>query len=196
MLGIFLDLETTGLNYKHHRTIEIAFQIINLYSNALLHEYSQIIFQPRKVWRQSNPKSLAINGFTEDMISSGKLESQVQKEIIELFKKYTLLRDNSVFICQNPSFDRIFFSQIIDPDIQEECRWPYHWLDLASMHWGIQILQKKISLHEIGLTKNQIAKFYGLQEEKFPHRALQGVKHLVSCYRAMMSGRSTTGQDV
>lgn len=186
MLGIFLDLETTGLNYKYHRTIEIAFQIINLQSNTLLHEYSEIIFQPQEVWQQSNPESLAINGFTKDVIFSGKPESQVQKEIIQLFKKYTIIRGSSVFICQNPSFDRIFFSQIIDPDIQEGFRWPYHWLDLASMHWGIQILQKKVTLHKIGITKNQIAEFYGIQEEKFPHRALQGVKHLVSCYQAMI----------
>lgn len=186
MLGIFLDLETTGLNYKHHRTIEIAFQIIDLKTNTLLEEYSEMIFQSEEVWQQSNPESLAINGFTEGMIFSGKPESQVQKEIIELFKKYTIIRGKAVFICQNPSFDRIFFSQIIDPDIQEGSRWPYHWLDLASMHWGIQILQKKVSLDEIGITKNQIAKFYGIQEEQLPHRALQGVTHLVSCYRAMI----------
>lgn len=186
MLGIFLDLETTGLNYKYHRTIEIAFQIINLQSNVILDEYSQIIFQPEEIWRQSNPESLAINGFTLDMVSSGKPEGEVQKEIIEIFKKHRIIRGSALFICQNPSFDRIFFSQIIDPDLQERFKWPYHWLDLASMHWGIQVLEKKEAPNEIGTTKNQIAKFYGIKEEEFPHRALQGVEHLVACYRAMM----------
>lgn len=186
MLGIFLDLETTGLNYKHHRTIEIAFQIINLQTNTIIDEYSEVIFQPQEVWKRSNPESLQVNGFSWDMVSSGKKESEVQKEIIAHCKQHRILRGRSVFICQNPSFDRIFFSQIIDPDLQESLKWPYHWLDLASMHWGIQVLQRRVSSNEIGITKNQIAKFYGIEEEQFPHRALQGVKHLVACYRAMM----------
>lgn len=63
MLGIFLDLETNGLNYKYHRTIEIAFQIIALQKGTILDEYSQIIFQQPKIWRQSNPESLRVNGF-------------------------------------------------------------------------------------------------------------------------------------
>lgn len=185
MLGIFLDLETTGLNYKQHRTIEIAFQIINLQTNTIIDEYSEIIFQPQEVWKRSNPESLQVNGFSWDMVSSGKKEGEIQKEIMARFKEHGIRRGSSVYICQNPSFDRIFFSQIIDPDIQERLQWPYHWLDLASMHWGIQVLEKKINPNKIGVTKNEIAKFYGIQEERSPHRALQGVQHLLACYGAM-----------
>ncbi len=185
MLGIFLDLETTGLNYKYHRTIEIAFQIINLQTGVILDEYSQIIFQPPEIWSRSNPESLQVNGFSWKMISSGKRESEVQNEIIAYFKKHKIIRGKALFICQNPSFDRIFFSQLVDPDLQEKAKWPYHWLDLASMHWGIEVLHKQKSPNETAVTKNQIARFYGLQEESSPHRALQGVKHLVACYQAM-----------
>lgn len=185
MLGIFLDLETNGLNYKYHRTIEIAFQIIDLQKGTILDEYSQIIFQPPKIWRKSNPESLRVNGFSWEMISSGKLESEVQNEIITYFKKHKIVRGEAVFICQNPSFDRIFFSQIVDPDLQEQARWPYHWLDLASMHWAIEVLHKQKNPDETAVTKNQIARFYGIKEEPSPHRALQGVKHLVACYQAM-----------
>lgn len=188
MLGIFLDLETTGLNYKYHRTIEIAFQIINLHTNTILDEYSQIVFQPLKIWRLSNPESLRVNGFSWKMLSSGKPESEVQNEIMTYFKKHRILRGNAVFICQNPSFDRIFFSQIIDPDLQEQAKWPYHWLDLASMHWGIEVLYKQKNPNETTVTKNEIARFYGIKEEPAPHRALQGVKHLVACYQAINTG--------
>lgn len=185
MLGIFLDLETTGLNYKYHRTIEIAFQIIDLQTKKILDEYSQIIFQPPEVWKRSNPESLRINGFSWEDISLGKKEGEVKNEIITYFKKHKIARGHALFICQNPSFDRIFFSQIIDPDLQEQAKWPYHWLDLASMHWGIEVLHKRKNPNETAVTKNQIARFYKMKEEPSPHRALQGVKHLVACYQAM-----------
>ena len=61
---------------------------------------------------------------TFDMLKEGKEESLVGDEIINLFKKHHIDRTNAVYICQNPSFDRSFFAQLVDPEIQESNLWP------------------------------------------------------------------------
>ena len=179
MLGIFLDLETNGLNAFKQRVLEIAFQIIDLESGELKASYDAVVAQSKEVWDKSNPDSLKVNGFTFEMCLLGRPESEIAKEVLTLLTKWKIKRDSAVFICQNPSFDRIFFSQLIDPDTQEKEGWPYHWLDLASMYWA----KEKGSL---ALSKNAIARKLGLAEEPIPHKAMHGVKHLLLCYQAVV----------
>ena len=190
MLGIFLDTETNGLNFKVNKIIEIAFKIIDLYTGKEEKAYSTIVFQPENIWKNSNLKSLEINSFTYDEIKNGKQESIVANEIINSFKILNINNENAVFICQNPSFDRSFFSQLIDPDIQNLFKWPYHWLDLASMYWAISLKLKnehKYFPWETGFSKDSIAAFYNLPKEKTPHRAMNGVNHLILCYKTIIN---------
>jgi len=190
LLGIFLDTETSGLNALKHRILEISFKIVDLFTGDLIEVYSQIISQPKKVWMQSDVNSLQINGFTWDIISQGVEEKQIKEEIIEIFKKVPIQRKSSVFICQNPSFDRSFFTQIIEMKIQDDLKWPYHWFDLASMFWAISIQKAKETspsfLHQISFSKDSIAKFYNLPIEKKPHKAMNGVDHLLLCYEKVV----------
>lgn len=187
MLGIFLDSETNGLDAQKHRLIEIAFKIINITDGILIDEYQSIIFQPKAVWRKSDPDSLKINGFTYNDVEKGNTENSVSKKIIECFTSNKINRDSAVFICQNPSFDRIFFYQLIPSDIQENLRLPYHWLDLASMFWAISIKNKEDPKPWItGLSKDQIAKRYKLAPEDKPHKAINGVNHLIDCYKKVV----------
>lgn len=179
MLGVFLDLETNGLNAFKHRILEIAFQIIDLETGAVKDSYESIIKQPEAIWKQSDPDSLQVNGFTFEMIQKGKPEEQVSQEIIALVNKWNIKRGTGIFIGQNPSFDRMFFNQIVSPDLQEGASWPYHWLDLASMYWA----KRQGSL---ALSKNAIAKELGLPEEEMPHKAMNGVRHLLACYKAVI----------
>lgn len=184
MLGIFLDLETNGLNAFKHRILEIAFQIVDLESGELKASYEAVVFQPESVWSQSDPKSLQVNGFTYDMTKQGKSEVEVSQEIISLLNHFDVKRGTAIFICQNPSFDRMFFNQLIDPERQEKEGWPYHWLDLASMYFA----KEKGSL---ALSKNAIATKLGLPEETLPHKAMNGVKHLLLCYEAVVGFHQT-----
>ncbi len=192
MFGIFLDSETNGLNPKNHRLLEIAYKIVDLSSGKLTESYHAILLQPAEVWQKSDPSSLQINGFTQELLQQrGSAEENVKKEILRSFQKIPIGRKNAVFICQNPSFDRAFFSQLIDPDLQESLSWPYHWLDLASMFWAIRMARVKRDKKEkypwdIGLSKDQIATFYHLPKEASPHRAMNGVDHLLSCYLAIV----------
>ncbi len=190
MLGIFLDSETNGLNPQKNRIIEIAFKIIDLYTGIINEDYHSVVAQPDNVWKQSNLKSLEITGFTFDDMKQGKTESKVANDIINIFEKANINNENAVFICQNPSFDRTFFSQLIDADMQDTLNWPYHWLDLASMYWAISMKKVKIENNlfpwQTGFSKDLIASTYNLPTEQQPHRAMNGVNHLILCYKAVV----------
>jgi oligoribonuclease len=42
----------------------------------------------------------------------------------------------------------------------------------------------------INLSKNAIGKRFGIPEESQPHRAMNGVEHLIRCYQAVTSAVS------
>jgi oligoribonuclease len=186
MIGIFLDTEANGLDPFIHNIIEIAFKIVDLGNGHEIFSYSSVVFQPKSVWEKSDPESLKINEFTYEMVLKGKEEKKIKDEIINIFNRYNLKRKFSVFICQNPTFDRIFLSKIISTKTQEELTWPYHWLDLASMSWALHISKSKDISTFAGFSKDQIAESLHLPSEQKPHRAMNGVNHLLLCYKHLV----------
>lgn len=190
MLGVFLDSETNGLNPQIHKIVDIAFIIVDLCSGVVKSKYQTIVGQELKDWEKSDRESLKINGFSWDEVSHGKTPKQAAQEIIDCFAKYGIRRKQAVFICQNPSFDRVFFSQLIDPNTQESLKLPYHWLDLASMQWALMMQKAKTEKGplpwESGLSKDMIASYYKIPPEEKPHRAMNGVTHLLECYKAVV----------
>jgi oligoribonuclease len=187
MLGIFLDQETTGLDSYRHRLLEVACKVVNLSTGQELANYQSVICQPQTVWQASDSTALGVNGFIWDEVQKGQTEQKVGEEIVQLFQGLGITRGKAVFICQNPSFDRAFFSHLVDCYTQEKLLWPYHWLDLASMYWALEIEKSKtqeLALpDEIWLSKDQIAVSFHLPKESQPHRAMQGVDHLLLCYK-------------
>ncbi len=190
MQAIFLDTETTGLDPVAHRLLEIAFKIIDIPSGREKATYQAIVKQPLPIWEKRDLASIEINGFTWEKVQSGKEESLVREEIIEIFNDSTVCRKTSVYICQNPAFDRNFFAQVIDVYTQEKFHWPYHWLDLASMYWALETKAyqeaRKPFPSEMNLSKNAIAEQFHLPIESIPHSALNGVNHLLQCYQKVI----------
>lgn len=189
MQAIFLDIETTGLDCTRHKPIDVAFQIVDMTSCRLITRYQSLVRQPKAVWELADPTSLLINGYTFEQVSEGKDPEEIGSEIVNIFTSRGIERGKSVFICQNPAFDRGFFMQLVDVYTQERLNWPYHWLDFASMYWALLVNETQ-SCHghfpeKLNLSKNEIAKRYNLPEESLPHRAMQGVEHLMSCYQAV-----------
>lgn len=191
MLGIFLDIETTGLNPLRHHPINIAFKILDLTTGQFIDSYQSIIRQPHDAWDKKDPTSIEVNGFTWEEISSGKDPDNVGNEIISLFNEKGIQRGKAVFICQNPAFDRGFFNQLVDVYVQELLNWPYHWLDLASMFWATLAMKAKIEgvplPEKVSFSKNDIASYHGLPPEESPHRAMGGVDHLIMCYKKVIN---------
>jgi len=190
MLGIFLDQETTGLDSTKHNVIEIAFIIVDLATGTYVQRYRTTICQSQTAWDARDPISVAINEFSYEEIKKGKSSTVVCDEIISIFTKCGIQRGQAVFICQNPSFDRAFFAQIVNTYLQERCKWPYHWLDLASMYWVRVVDETKSSGKALdkkhSFSKDTIAKAYGIPDEKKPHKAMQGVEHLLACYETIV----------
>lgn len=183
MYLIFLDTETTGLNPEKHRILEIAYKVINSMTGMVVVGNELVVAQSAEVWAAADPHSLEINHFIWEEIIKGKTERAVASEIANDLNRLGLGQKEGVFICQNPSFDRAFFLQLINADLQEQYGWPYHWLDLASMFWAA-CKDAKI-LKEASLSKDSIAAYYGIPPEESPHRAMNGVKHLIECYEAI-----------
>lgn len=194
MKAIFLDIETTGLDPYLQHPIDIALKVVDLASGCCVGEYQSLVTLSKEKWVKHDPVSLEVNGYTWDEISQGKDIDAIKSEIIALFQSLNLQRGQAFFICQNPAFDKAFFIQIIGVYIQESLGWPYHWLDLASMYWAIlckECAEQHKSIPEnISLSKNAIGRLYGLQEEASPHRAMQGVNHLLACYQALFPAAS------
>ena len=188
MLAIFIDIETNGLDPYQHFPIDFACKIVQLQDGLPieLDQYQTLIAPDPEQWDKSDAESLAVNGYCWDEVATGKLRSCVCDEVIALFQKHQVQRGRDLFICQNPSFDRPFFAKLVDVYIQEKLHWPYHWLDLASMYWLLHHKRLIGNEQKISLSKNQIAAYYGLPEEATPHRAINGVEHLILCYKAVV----------
>lgn len=190
MQAIFLDTETTGLDPFSHRLLEIAFKIIDISTGKETLTYQSIVKQPFEIWEQRDPLSVEVNGFTWDKVQRGKEEALIRDEIIQIFTEFKITRRKAFYICQNPSFDRNFFTQLIDIYTQEQHQWPYHWLDFASMYWALQVKYHQNTNtpfpQEMNLSKNAIAQAYQLPIEASPHSALNGVNHLLLCYRTVV----------
>ena len=170
MIGIFLDLETYGLDCFKNRVLEIAYKIVDLEKKKTISSYHSRVFQPKEVWDQSDPNSLKINGL-KDTEQAGLSEKAVKDAIIEQFVEKNIHRENAIFICQNPSFDRPFFAQLIA--VHEVC--------------PSRVLSPQPFLP---LSKNKIARSLGLAEEAFPHTAINGAEHLWQCYEALFERKA------
>jgi DNA polymerase-3 subunit epsilon/oligoribonuclease len=189
MYLIFLDTETTGINPEKHRLLEIAYKVVDSITGKTIIGYESIVAQTEEVWAEADPLSLSYTGLQWEEILKGKTEKVVASEIENDLNQLNLREKSGVFICQNPSFDRSFFLQIINAEMQEHYGWPYHWLDLASMYWAVNLLRNRTStllFKEGDLSKDEIAKHLRLGPEQSPHRAMNGVNHLMACYEALL----------
>ena len=184
---VFLDIETTGLDFEIHMPIEIAMVIKDSNHPCVYTEYSSAIYQPKEIWDQADKKALEINGFLERDIKKTQFSCVVAEQIQGFLTSNHISKDDSFFMCQNPSFDRVFFHKIVSQKNMEYLQMPYHWLDLASMYW-IKTQSAKITLPEAKtLSKDTIATMLKLPREEKPHTAVGGVRHLISCYETLMT---------
>lgn len=127
------------------------------------------------------------HGINKNDIKNGIDICKARSVLTNHFIQHNINRNNSIFLCQNPSFDRAFFHQIISSKLSEELMLPYHWLDLASMFWAKKEMKnsyKKDFCFNV-LSKDFIAGQLGIFPESKPHRAEAGVDHLIQCYMAL-----------
>lgn len=196
MKAVFVDIETTGLDFDRHVAIDIGLIIVDLNDYSDMHEYTSCIRCDEADWWYSDPKALEVNGYSSLNHHKIAQDDWIVSEQIEAFlKKHEIVKGKAFFICQNPSFDRPFFLQLMCHEKMIEMNLPYHWLDLASMYW----MKFFGSYHEnsygigcgydVSLSKDSIAKSLGLPPEEKPHKAIGGARHLFQCYKAVSENR-------
>jgi len=187
MLGVFLDIETSGLDPFLHDPLEIALIIVDLLHGKELGRYESVLQVTREEWTRRDPSSIEINKITLEELVKGKPREQVGREIEELLFHHSINNKRAFFICQNPSFDRPFFSKIIPQPRQQALDLPYHWLDLASMYFAERLIfEQRTQEFALGISKDAIAKSLSLAPEQRPHRAMNGVLHLLLCYTSLL----------
>ena len=197
MKAVFVDIETTGLDVSMHVAIDIALIVVDLNDYSYMHEYTSCITCDAYDWWCSDPKALEVNGYSSfNHPKIAKDDWIVSEEIENFLIEHEIVQGKAFFICQNPSFDRPFFVQLICHDRQIEMNLPYHWLDLASMYWikffgcfhpipSAYCIIPEFA-HEISLSKDSIAKHLGIPPEIKPHKAIGGARHLLECYKGII----------
>ena len=86
MLGIFLDSETTGLDPQKHRVLEIGIKVIDLLTGDNSASLEHTLFQSNAVWKECDPHSLKVNGFSEAV--SMFLQTQLCRRVSRLRAQY------------------------------------------------------------------------------------------------------------
>lgn len=186
---IALDTETTGLDHRKNDPIEIAIRIIGCSTGRDYGSCSAVIKLDKEAWSRAHPKALEVNNFSwEEVQEKGESIEGVAKRIQTLISGLGLSERNAKFICQNSSFDRNFFDKIIDPEAQFKARMPYHWLSLESMYHTQRLaaMRPGTEVNATSYSKDAIAKALGLPEEEKPHRAMNGVDHLLLIYEKLV----------
>lgn len=180
---IILDTETTGLDPSKARVIEIAFKVIDVGSGACLESFQSVVAISKEEWDMAEPAALNVNGFTwNDVQTQGRPRTDIAVTICSLFSKLKLTPHSAFFLCQNPSFDEAFFSQICPLSVRKSFNFPYYWLDFASMNWALMAKEFALKTRHpfrIPFSKDGIALSLGLPPENKPHKAMNGVDHLL-----------------
>lgn len=186
---IFIDIESNGLHLLRHVPLQIALTLVCAKSGTAIESYNSFLSCSKEEWQQSSLESLKIHGLTFEDIQNAPSRQEVCEVVLSFFKRHKLSRHNAAFIGQNSSFDRALFAKIVDPDLQEKLYFPYYWLEMASMHWARHHLLQENSppVWQIGFSKNRIAKHHCLDLEPYPHKAENGVSHLIECYNKVIN---------
>lgn len=184
---VFMDIETTGLDFDIHVALEIAIVIVDYSNNESRSEYVSCITCDAEDWKRSDLEAFRVNGFNPECLWSGKKCHEVGKEVEIFLIENGVVKDKAFFMCQNPSFDRPFFLQLMSQERMRELNMPYHWLDLASMFWIKYV--SSFSVDEVhSLSKDSIARYLDIDPESYPHIAINGVNHLIKCYDEIRKG--------
>lgn len=192
MRGVFVDIETTGLNFRKHVPLDIAVSIVDLSDRTVIATYSSLITCTAHAWSYADDDALRVNGYDIDNHFPSKCAFDVGIEIENFLNKHEIEKGKAVFICQNPSFDKFFFGMIVDLFSARNRNLPYHWLDLASMFWIKFYGSCYPTPIELSLSKDSIAEHFDIPPEERPHKALNGVSHLIECYRRVSCWNACT----
>jgi DNA polymerase III alpha subunit (gram-positive type) len=175
---IFFDTETSGLNYKDDRIIELA--MLTVEDGVITDDYDEFVNIGRRI-----PRNITeLTSITNDMlITEGLDEKRVANDLVERLTPGTLM------IAHNCQFDLSFIYLLLKrhfPDDAENILCDVLWLDTLTV-----LKDRKKYPHKL----NKVVEYYGIEEVNF-HRAIDDTKALRNVTIALRNERNDLAEYV
>ena len=168
---IFFDTETTGLNFRHCKIIELA--MLTVENGQIVDEYDEFI----DVGKSLDSKIIKLTGITDEMISNyGVYEDIVAEDLKERLTPGTLM------VAHNCQFDLMFVYNLLKrhyPDEADDIVANVDWLDTVSV-----LKDRKEFPHKL----IDAVEYYEIEKVNF-HRAIDDTKALYEVARKMKNER-------
>jgi DNA polymerase III epsilon subunit-like protein len=171
----FIDVETTGTDYRRHGIIQLAGQIIK--DHKLVSEFD---YRMRPASSKGfEPEALRVNGIDITTIKTYQYSSEVYKDFIELLNTYVDpydKKDKLFFVAYNSSFDSEFVRQWMSEEGSKYSYGSYFWTpDICVMREaGRQLMKIRETLPNFKL--ETVAKHLGVDTDVALHDALVDIK--------------------
>ena len=167
---ICFDLETTGLNAKLDRIIEIgAYRIKN---NEILDEFSMFVDPQTEI----SPRITEITGITQNMVQGAPKEDEAVRKFVEF------CGENPVLVAHNANFDVSFIKAALE---RMSLSFDFTYIDTVPLS---RALIMSIKNHKL----DTIAKFLKIPEFNH-HRASDDAKALAYIFIALLKMASNVG---
>lgn len=167
----FTDFEMSGLDPLKHEIIEFGLVVADASSLEIISEMDRKVRMEKP--GAANAESLKFAGYREedwhDAIS-----------IHEALEEYSKLVDGAMFAAWNTPFDWTFLAQAYRAaNIKNPL--DYHTLDIFGVAY--EKLRDNRELKELKLS--EICKYFGIEKEPKPHRAINGARKAYEVYRKL-----------
>lgn len=171
MKVIYFDTETTGLNSKFDRIIELA--MLTVENGEIVDDYDKFV----NIGRDLPPKITRITGITnDDLILKGESEAHIAEDL------KNNLTPNTLMIAHNCQFDLSFVYSLLErhyPNEAYEIVSNLKWMDTVTV-----LKDRKEFPHKL----IDAVKYYGIEEVNF-HRAIDDTKALYNVTQALKEER-------
>ena len=171
MKVIYFDTETTGLNSKFDRIIELA--MLTVEDGKITDDYDEFV----NIGRNLPPRITEITGITDKDLLKGKDEAHVAEDL------KNNLTPNTLMIAHNCQFDLSFVYSLLErhyPNEAYEIVSNLKWIDTVTV-----LKDRKEFPHKL----IDAVKYYGIEEVNF-HRAIDDTKALYNVTQALKEERN------
>jgi DNA polymerase III epsilon subunit-like protein len=167
-----VDVETTGLDPRHHEIIEIGMVVFDSRTFEIT-ELFEVKIKPERI-EDSMPKALAVNGYNEEEWENS---ASLHDAMLMLAEK----SEGAMFCAHNMIFDWMFLSEA-ENKTGVELPFERHKLDLLTLAWSKTPHAK---VHSWSLLT--ICTYLRIPPEPKMHRALRGALAEYAVYTKLMS---------
>mgnify|MGYP001577745096 CR=1 FL=1 len=177
------DVETSGFDAHTHEILEIGLIVVDQKNLKILDEWT-VKVKPRRI-RTAAEKALKVCGYN-------KIDWLKAVDLKDAMKVYSKKTKNAIFLAHNSFFDWSFITEAFKSTGVEDYT-DYHRLDLFSIAWGLSRAEssglsrnKKLkNLSKFNLS--ELCKYFDIEPEPAPHRALNGAKKELEVLKKLMS---------